>query len=306
MLISICIPAYKRTDYLQRCLESIARQTFQDFEVVITDDSPDDSVQDLCRAFPELPIRYFRNQPALGTPANWNKGLSLAEGEWIKLMHDDDWFREDFSLQDFVRATDLNTPFIFSGYRNVSPRGEEETPEPPLEWLPVIQQQPMRLLARNVIGPPSVTLFHRSLNRPYETRMKWRVDIDYYITQIENGARIKFIDEALVNVGVSPSQVTNSCLDVPQVEIPELQLLLQKHPGAYHKDWQTFDAIWRILRNTKMRTMQDLEVLTGKSSWPFYINSMLAQQRWVPSSFLSLGFISKPLMFLSFLRNSRQ
>ena len=41
---SICIPAYKNTDYLKRLLDSISIQTFRDFEVIITDDSPDETV----------------------------------------------------------------------------------------------------------------------------------------------------------------------------------------------------------------------------------------------------------------------
>ena len=45
--ISICIPAYKRVNYLKRLLESVAIQTFNDYEVIITDDSDDNSVREL-------------------------------------------------------------------------------------------------------------------------------------------------------------------------------------------------------------------------------------------------------------------
>ena len=44
-LISICIPAYKRAAFIKRLLDSIAIQSFQDYEVVITDDSPGDDVE---------------------------------------------------------------------------------------------------------------------------------------------------------------------------------------------------------------------------------------------------------------------
>jgi glycosyltransferase involved in cell wall biosynthesis len=43
-LISICIPAYKRTEFLQRLLDSIDIQTFKNFEVIVTDDSPGNDV----------------------------------------------------------------------------------------------------------------------------------------------------------------------------------------------------------------------------------------------------------------------
>ena len=86
--LSICIPAYKNTTHLERLLESVKQQSFCDFEVVITDDSPDDTVQQLVSTFANsLPIRYFRNQQQLGTPENWNESIRHANGKWIKIMH---------------------------------------------------------------------------------------------------------------------------------------------------------------------------------------------------------------------------
>src|SRR6478736_4865381 len=107
--ISICIPSYQRVDYLKRLLDSISVQTFTDFEVIISDDSPDSSVQDLSFNYHDrFNTRYFKNQPALGTPANWNFGISNATGEWIKIMHDDDWFAASDSLQIFAGHTNKN------------------------------------------------------------------------------------------------------------------------------------------------------------------------------------------------------
>ncbi|HUZ60328.1 MAG TPA: glycosyltransferase, partial [Hanamia sp.] len=86
-LISICIPAYKHVDYLKKLLDSVSIQTFKDFEVVITDDSPDDGVKQLLETFPTTNnIRYYKNSKALGTPENWNEAIRKSEGTWIKLM----------------------------------------------------------------------------------------------------------------------------------------------------------------------------------------------------------------------------
>ena len=69
--ISICIPAYKRIDYLKRLLCSIEIQKFKDYEVIISDDSNDDSVAALLKNFNgRFEIKYFKNEKALGTPAN--------------------------------------------------------------------------------------------------------------------------------------------------------------------------------------------------------------------------------------------
>src|SRR5436853_6661036 len=91
-LISICIPAFKRTDFLKKLLASIRMQDFLDFEVIVTDDSPGKDVEDLCSAYSDVPIAYYKNLQRLGTPENWNEAIRKANGKWIKLMHDDDWF----------------------------------------------------------------------------------------------------------------------------------------------------------------------------------------------------------------------
>ena len=122
VLISICIPAYKRVDFLKRLLDSIEIQRFRSFEVVVTDDSPDENVQLLCAAFREkFSLHYQRNTSPLGTPENWNEAIRLAKGKWIKLMHDDDWFASADSLQAFAEAVGKhpNGRFFFSAYRNL-------------------------------------------------------------------------------------------------------------------------------------------------------------------------------------------
>ena len=119
-LVSICIPAYKNKDFVLVLLNSVAEQTFTDFEVIVTDDSPSNEVEQICKDFEgKFLIKYFKNQPPKGSPANWNEGISKASGRWIKIMHDDDWFTNSKSLEVFVNSIpeNDNIDFVFSGYR---------------------------------------------------------------------------------------------------------------------------------------------------------------------------------------------
>src|ERR1043166_5570237 len=111
---SICIPAYKRVNFLKRLLDSIAAQSFKDFEVIITDDSPGNEVYDLTEHYKDnFTILYLKNPATLGTPANWNEAISHARGEWIKLMHDDDWFSSSESLAIFAEHAHEDCRFVF-------------------------------------------------------------------------------------------------------------------------------------------------------------------------------------------------
>jgi glycosyltransferase involved in cell wall biosynthesis len=302
--ISICIPAYKRIDYLKRLLCSIEIQKFKDYEVIISDDSNDHSVEELLKNFNgRFEIKYFKNEKALGTPANWNHAISKATGEWIKLMHDDDWFDNEHSLEKFALARNNNNKFIFSAYTNKTELTNNIEKKFFNENLKtIILKNPLRLLAKNSIGPPSVTLFHNSIKDKYDEGLKWRVDIEYYIRNISKGIEFTYINELLINVGVSESQVTNYCLNVPSVEIPEMYILLSKYGTSPLKNIMVYDAYWRILRNTHIHSKSKLESF-GQTEWPAVIISMVEFQSKFNQSTLRNGVISKTLMGISYIYN---
>ncbi len=303
--ISICIPAYMRVDYLERLLASIASQTFRDFEVIVADDSTDHSVESLLEQFrDQFPIQYFKNTPPLGTPANWNFAISKASGEWIKLMHDDDWFSSPNSLQEFANKTGQGPKFIFSAYTNVFESGakQELVTINNRERSKYIVQTPMRLLAHNIIGPPSVTMLHRNLTEKYDERLKWRVDLEFYIRILQNEKAFTYIQQSLVNVGISNSQVTQSCLYIPEVELPEGWILLQKHGLKPLLNIWVYDAWWRLLRNLEIKRVEQLAAY-GQDKWPLIITAMVKDLASVPESMLKIGACSKMFMALSFFKN---
>ena len=300
--ISICIPAYKRTHYLRRLLQSIADQTFKDFEVILSDDSNDNSVELIAAEFgDQFTIQYYHNKPSLGTPANWNYAISKASGQWIKLMHDDDWFAAETSLQAFAEATKKGSKFIVSSYNNIDDSGKILY-KPSLSSLRryLIIRTPMVLLSENYVGQPSVVMVHHSIAAKYDERMKWRVDIDYYMQLLTTEKSFYFIPDSLINLGISSSQVTHSCLNVPGVELPEGLLLLQKQGVESLKNILVYDAWWRIIRNTGTRTKSDLYQYA--SSWPKVIENIVEDQRHIKSSFLKKGFLSKLYMTISYLK----
>jgi glycosyltransferase involved in cell wall biosynthesis len=303
-LISICIPAYKRINYLKRLLSSIEIQNFKNYEVIISDDSNDNSVEELLKEFNgKFEIRYFKNEKALGTPSNWNHAISKATGEWIKLMHDDDWFSNEYSLEKFASITKNGHPFIFSAYSNkIELTNSTEMMFFNEKLKNSILKNPLLLLAKNIIGPPSVTLYHNNIKDKYDERLKWRVDIEYYIRNISKGVDIVYINEPLINVGISKSQVTNSCFNVPSVEIPEMYILLSKYGTSPLKNIMVYDAYWRILRNTNTNSKQKLESF-GQTAWPAVILSMVELQSKFNQSTLRNGVISKILMGISYIYN---
>ncbi len=305
--MSVCIPAYRRTHYLKRLLQSLAQQTFRDFEVILSDDSNDAAVQQLAAGYKrQFPLLYIANETPFGTPANWNVAIGKASGEWIKLMHDDDWFATPDALQHFADATRHGQQLIFSAYTNVfEEKNSSQTVRLPSFFAKRIGQNPSLLMAKNVIGPPSVTLVHRSVAETYDERMKWRVDTDFYERILRQQKEYQYIDRPLIKVGISASQVTQSCLYLPEVELPEGLMLLQKFGVSPLKHILVYDAWWRLLRNMNITTEQQLQAHTT-DEWPPIIINMVNDLRKLPRKALTIGFLSKILMTVSYLRNRKK
>ncbi|MFN2438726.1 MAG: glycosyltransferase family 2 protein [Chitinophagaceae bacterium] len=308
VLISICIPAFSRVAYLDRLLASIKNQTFVNYEVIISDDSKEDEVKNLCALYAhQFSLKYYKNELALGTPANWNFAISKAIGDWIKIMHDDDWLATKNSLEWFAKETNSGRKFVFSAYTNIfEDKQKVQKMFFPSAWRNRIIKNPVTLLPRNVIGPPSVTMVHRSISETYDTRMKWRVDIDFYIRLLRSEKEFSYIKEPLVNVGVSGSQVTNYCIDQPEVELPEGLLLLHKYGVQPLKNILVYDSWWRIIRNVNIRSVKDLGIHTQINEWPQVIIKMVLFQSQIPKSILKIGVFSKLLMSSSYLLNKHR
>lgn len=92
MRFSILIPAYKLA-YFKECIDSILAQTYQNFEIVVVNDSSPENLDSIVLSYDDRRIRYFKNEKncgAIDVVDNWNKCLSYATGDYVICMGDDD------------------------------------------------------------------------------------------------------------------------------------------------------------------------------------------------------------------------
>jgi len=100
--VTIGIPTYNRSGMLWQAIQSILQQSYQDFEIVVSDDcSPDDTAQ-VVASFNDKRIKYHRTTTNLRPPRNWNECVRLAQGEFFALLPDDDVYCPDF-LAEMVK-----------------------------------------------------------------------------------------------------------------------------------------------------------------------------------------------------------
>ena len=95
--LSICIPAYNRPDWLKRAITSITvanSEVWQDIEIIVSDDSSDPACAEVAQETLECwrgRWKYTANRPRLGMAENWNHSIQLASGEYVLVLHDDDF-----------------------------------------------------------------------------------------------------------------------------------------------------------------------------------------------------------------------
>lgn len=231
-LVSICIPAYKQIIFLKKCINSILIQSFTDYELIITDDTPDDTVKKFLQTILiNKPYIYYKNSPSLGSPANWNKAISLATGKYIKIMHHDDFFYNEYCLAQFVTALEINPNcnFAFSNSEVINPiTNYSFTHKPTTKQLQNLKNNGIHLFLVNFIGAPSATIFKVGNHPQFNENLKWLVDVDFYI-QILNNTKFIYINKSLVKTtNGAQHQVTQQSLNNPKVEIFENCLVFEK------------------------------------------------------------------------------
>jgi len=87
-VISVVIVNWNRRDLLRACLDSLAAQTFTDFEIIVVDNGSDDGSAAMVREFPR-PIQLIENRENRGFCAANNQGFSVSQTEYVALLNND-------------------------------------------------------------------------------------------------------------------------------------------------------------------------------------------------------------------------
>jgi glycosyltransferase involved in cell wall biosynthesis len=96
-LVTIAIPTYNRANsYLKQAIECSVNQTYQNIEIVISDNCSTDNTEEIVKSFNDTRIRYFRQDKNIGMYNNENFCVEKAIGDFFLLLCDDDMIDHDF------------------------------------------------------------------------------------------------------------------------------------------------------------------------------------------------------------------
>jgi glycosyltransferase involved in cell wall biosynthesis len=167
-LVSVCVPAYNNGEFLAETLKSVLRQTYPDFEIIVTDDCSTDNTVSVVKQFSDSRIQFFTNEANLGIGRNWNKALSLASGKYLKVLCGDDLIYPD-CLQRQIRqledSANAGVVLAVCGSDVIGPSGKVVLRRSPrFPGGRVAGSRVVKSCVRwgtNLLGEPAVGLFRR-------------------------------------------------------------------------------------------------------------------------------------------------
>jgi hypothetical protein len=226
--ISICIPTYemkgKGSIFLEESFNILSKQTFKDFNIIISDHSKNNSIENLCIKYKEiLDIKYFKNIEKIGSSsANINNAIKKADGKLIKILFQDDFLYNEKSLELIINDFDLSkdnwlvTACIHSNdginfYKPFYPKYNN-----------------FIYLGKNTISSPSVLTIKNEKPLLFDENLIWLMDVDYYKRCYNKFGSPKIINKINVVNRIGLHQVSSSIVST-YTKIKEMSYIIKKY-----------------------------------------------------------------------------
>ena len=177
-MVSIVMPTYNAVKYIQGAVESVLRQTYTDWELLIVDDGSTDGTEQMIQNLIKMDerVKLVKNKENIGVAETRNRGVELAKGEWIAFLDSDDIWHPN-KLQEQLELYQRNgMPFIFTGSGFMDENGKLLNYE--LSVPQIIGYK--ELLKQNVISCSSV-LIKKELAKKYPMEHSEKMHEDFAV-----------------------------------------------------------------------------------------------------------------------------
>lgn len=182
--VSVVVPAYNVSSYIEEALVSLERQSFQEFEVLVVDDGSTDGTADVVKPFCQRDSRFrLLQKPNGGLSSARNYGIRHACTEYIALLDGDDVYEPD-KLANHVAILDrtADVGVVYSASRAIRDDGRPTFMI--LSGKPVKSDPLLALLCKNFVGHGSNAVFRRSLFEEvgeFDETLRSSEDLDFWL-----------------------------------------------------------------------------------------------------------------------------
>lgn len=185
--------------FLEKNMNILIDQNFKNFEVVVSDNSDNDEIKNLCLKYTKkLDINYFKNTRK-GMAQNTNEAIQNAKGEIIKLLYMDDYLAHKDSIKNIVENFKGN--WMVTGYEH------DDGIKKYNKRYPYYNKK--IIFGKNTIGSPSVLTIKNENIFLFDENMTWLLDCDYYKRLHDKYGEPQILKNINVVIGTGNHQMTH-------------------------------------------------------------------------------------------------
>lgn len=235
MKISIIIPCYNIETHLPKCIDSVLRQTFTDFELLLINDGSTDGTLEVCKEYKNKDSRIkVYSHKNRGVSYTRNRGIDLAQGDYIMFVDGDDFVKKDIIEQFMPHLKKDSWPMC--GMLLVKNGVEEERVlyKEMLKSIPynkVSSNEIFKVITYHNLSTPCCRLYDIKILK--DKHIKFKEDISYQEDLIFNLEYSKFIKEIIL-------------LDYYGYYYVQHQL---SSSSQYHKNFSHIDLLFKLLKD---------------------------------------------------------
>ena len=212
-IVSIIMPAYNSAGTLVDAVSSVLEQTYENIELLISDDASTDDTPEICQtlASRDRRVRVISNPSNLGALKTRLKAVKEAKGEWIAFLDSDDLWRPDKLLKQLALRDDTGCDLVYTDSSFIDENGR------PFEWIMHVPEriQYRQLLRQNIISNSSV-LVKKDLFLRFapdsEDKHDMHEDFACWLGMLRAGINARGIDEPLITYRLSKSSMSGNKL----------------------------------------------------------------------------------------------
>ncbi|MFS4579824.1 glycosyltransferase family 2 protein [Phaeobacter sp. C3_T13_0] len=207
--ITICIPAYAMggdgARYLAESFDHLCKQSFTDFDIVVSDQSDDADVETLCRAYEDrLSITHLWNRDGpRQASANVNNAMVHASGDVVKVLFQDDFIIDINGLKAIFDAMGQGADWCLCG-SGVTRDGHTL-------MRPMTPRLTDRLhFGKNTVSSPSVLAMRRASLMSFDEELIWLMDVDLYKRLWDRYGHPAIVEDTVIANRMHDGQVSAS------------------------------------------------------------------------------------------------
>ncbi|EGW38474.1 glycosyltransferase family 2 protein [Desulfosporosinus sp. OT] len=241
--VSVIMPAYNAEKYIEKAINSVLNQSYDQFELIVIDDGSEDNTAEIIKAMviKDKRVHFFRNEKNRGVSASRNLGIAQSIGDWIAFLDSDDmWRSEKLEKQINLIRNNEHANLIYTG---LSFMDENDNPNSYVLKIPELVKY-KDLLKQNIIACSSVLVKKQCLSGLKMERDDMHEDFAMWLKILKTESYAYGINEPLLIYRLSKNSKSGN-----KIKAAKMTFMVYRHIGlnifqsAYFMLFYTFKNI---------------------------------------------------------------